>query len=116
MLRYGHPAIVAFTRRDLLDDRSVRVSDLWALPEACRVLARQRPDGRWRYPNPKPEIRPVDGCDQLETYRQRQRPLGGPRHLPIAPLGRSCARNRAVCTPKRLATPPRRIHSVFAGA
>jgi len=70
LLGCGHPAIEAFTRRDLLDDRSVRVSDLWELPEACRVLARQQPDGRWRYPNPKPEIRSVDDYDQLETYRQ----------------------------------------------
>jgi hypothetical protein len=70
LLGCGHPAIEAFARRDILDDRSVRVTALWELPEARRILERQRNDGRWRYRNPKPEIRTVNDYDQLETYRQ----------------------------------------------
>jgi hypothetical protein len=70
LLACGHPAVVALTRRDLLDDRTVSVEDLWELPEPTRLLKRQLSDGRWRYPNPKPEVRTVDDYDQLETYRQ----------------------------------------------
>lgn len=40
------------------------------MPQARRILARQQPDGRWRYSGGDPAIRPAAGYDLLETYRQ----------------------------------------------
>ena len=40
------------------------------LPGVRAILARQQPDGRWRYPGGNPEIRSRGAYDQLETYRQ----------------------------------------------
>ena len=45
-------------------------SALWDLPEACRVLGKQSPDGSWRYPGGKRAIRSQENYDQLETFRQ----------------------------------------------
>jgi hypothetical protein len=70
LLASGHPAIVAWTRHDLLGDADVRASDLMQLPQATRIIERQLPDGRWRYHNPKPGVRPEQDYDQLETLRQ----------------------------------------------
>jgi hypothetical protein len=63
-------AISFFARRDLLGFYTGRVSALWQLPEAQRILARQQPDGSWRYPGRKPHVRSQENYDQLETFRQ----------------------------------------------
>lgn len=64
-----HPALRYFARRDLLGERVGSVSSLWNAAEAVRIVARQEPDGRWRYPGGDPGIRTRDNYDQLETYR-----------------------------------------------
>ncbi len=53
LLGTEHEAITAFVRRDLLDER-IAVKRLWELREPQRLIARQQPDGRWRYPTLKP--------------------------------------------------------------
>ena len=35
-----------------------------------RAVARQQPDGRWKYPGGNPDIRSRAAYDQLETFRQ----------------------------------------------
>jgi len=63
-------AIAFFARRDLLEADTGSVSALWRLDEAQRILARQQPDGSWRYPGAKPRLRSQKNYDQLETFRQ----------------------------------------------
>ena len=41
-----------------------------------RAVARQQPDGRWKYPGGNPDIRSRAAYDQLETYRQLGVPAG----------------------------------------
>jgi len=64
------PAIAFFARRDLLGSSTGPVSALWDLPEARKIVARQNPDGSWRYPGGKPHVRSRKNYDQLETFRQ----------------------------------------------
>lgn len=56
--------------RELLRDCSAPASSLWDSPDLARILARQRPDGGWRYSGGNPAIRSEADYDQLETYRQ----------------------------------------------
>jgi hypothetical protein len=65
-----NPAISFFARRDVQGTHPGRVSSLWELPEARRILARQREDGSWRYPGANSRIRSQESYDQLETFRQ----------------------------------------------
>ena len=66
----GNAAIAFFARRDLLDVEAGSVSALWQLPEARKIVARQQPDGSWRYPGARPRVRSQENYDQLETFRQ----------------------------------------------
>jgi len=66
----SNAAISLFARRDLLDRDTGPVSRLWELPEARRIVARQRADGSWRYPGGKDHVRSRENYDQLETFRQ----------------------------------------------
>jgi hypothetical protein len=70
LLASDHAALRYFVRRDLLGQPVGPVGALWDLPAAVRLVARQQPDGRWRYPGGDPAVRSVANYDQLETYRQ----------------------------------------------
>lgn len=63
-------SVVYFARRDLMDEDPGPVHSLWTAREAERILARQEPDGRWRYPGGNLRIRSREDYDQLETFRQ----------------------------------------------
>jgi hypothetical protein len=69
LLSCGNEAIVYFTRRDLLGEKVTPVKTLWELPQAQRMLRRQREDGSWQYPGGNKEVRSRENYDQLETYR-----------------------------------------------
>jgi hypothetical protein len=56
-------------RRDLLNEDTA-AAEPGEFPGARRVIARQQPDGRWKYPGGNPAIRTRADFDQLETYRQ----------------------------------------------
>ena len=56
-------------RRELLGE-TVPEIDMDGLPGVRRSVARQQPDGRWKYPGGNPAIRSQAAYDQLETYRQ----------------------------------------------
>ena len=68
LLKSGSEAITLFTQRDLLDN-TVSIEDLWQLPEAKRIVRRQKPDGSWIYPGGNKDIRARENYNQLETYR-----------------------------------------------
>ncbi len=71
LLRCGDTRIVRFTRRDLLDEESIPVEELWSLESARQILRKQLPSGCWRYPNARAkEASPLQDYDQLETYRR----------------------------------------------
>jgi hypothetical protein len=70
LLNCGIDPIVYFARRDLLDEKVGDIRDLWETHKAHRILNRQKPDGRWEYPNPKERIRIKEHYDQVETLRQ----------------------------------------------
>ncbi|MBN1120534.1 MAG: hypothetical protein JXJ17_05610 [Anaerolineae bacterium] len=70
LLESGNPALVYFTRRDLLDEDPGPVDDLWALSYVEKILRKQRDDGSWKYPGGKDEVRTEENYDQIETYRQ----------------------------------------------
>lgn len=70
LLGCGNPAIVYFTRRDLLDECTSPISALWDAPAARRILRRQNTDGSWTYPGGEPRIRSPEDYAQLETFRQ----------------------------------------------
>lgn len=63
-------ALHYFVRRDLLAEPAGPVEQLWALPAAQRILARQQPDGSWRYPGQNRRLYPETNYDLLETFRQ----------------------------------------------
>lgn len=69
LLAAGDPALVYLARRDLLGENTP-AAPADALPGVRRVVARQQPDGRWKYPGANPAIRSRAAYDQLETYRQ----------------------------------------------
>jgi hypothetical protein len=70
LLSSGFDNLVYFTRRDLLEEGVDDVGELWSMRRAQKILARQKPDGRWVYPNPKERIRKREHYDLVETFRQ----------------------------------------------
>lgn len=56
------------TQRDLLDN-PISPEILFHLPEAERILRKQRKNGSWEYPAAKEHIRSKENYNQLETYR-----------------------------------------------
>ncbi|MHA2323540.1 MAG: prenyltransferase/squalene oxidase repeat-containing protein [Candidatus Thorarchaeota archaeon] len=55
--------------RDLMDEDLDNVEHLWEMKQAKRMLNKQQEDGSWRYPNPKEDIRSINGYNQVETFR-----------------------------------------------
>lgn len=70
LLGCGNAAIVYFTRRELLGERTGQRSSLWDTPAASRILRKQNADGSWTYPGGNERIRSRENYDQLETFRQ----------------------------------------------
>ncbi|MCL5090666.1 MAG: hypothetical protein M1514_01510 [Patescibacteria group bacterium] len=60
-------ALHAFVQRDL-SDKVVSVESLWQLTESQKILRRQQPNGSWRYPNVKKNIRIQEYYNQYETF------------------------------------------------
>lgn len=71
LLESKNEALIFFARRDLLDEQSLDVRDLWEVPEAVKILKKQREDGSWKYPGKAKYVYgDQKGYDQLETFRQ----------------------------------------------
>ena len=69
LLAADDAALRSMARRELLGEATPEIS-LAELPGVRRAVARQLPDGRWKYPGGNPDIRSRAAYDQLETYRQ----------------------------------------------
>ena len=69
LLAADDAALRSMARRELLGETTPEIS-LAELPAVRRAVARQQPDGRWKYPGGNPDIRSRAAYDQLETYRQ----------------------------------------------
>jgi len=69
LLKCDNEAIVAFVRRDLLNE-AVSAEDLWRLAEPQRILRKQHPDGSWKYPGARKDARVQGYHDQYETYKK----------------------------------------------
>lgn len=61
--------LVQTARRDLLGEH-IPAGGLATPAGVHQIVARQQPDGRWKYPGGNPDIRSRAAYDQLETYRQ----------------------------------------------
>lgn len=66
LLNSDHPAVVYFTRRDLLDEAVEPLQSLWELPAALSLIHKQQPGGHWRYTG-KYDAR--SNHDLVETFR-----------------------------------------------
>ena len=69
LLAADDASLRSMARRELLGEATPEIS-LAELPGVRRAVARQLPDGRWKYPGGNPDIRSRAAYDQLETYRQ----------------------------------------------
>ena len=58
-----------FTRRDLLGEAVDPIEELWESQEVARLVCWQLPNGAWKYPSPRTELRSADNYNLLETYR-----------------------------------------------
>jgi hypothetical protein len=63
-------ALEYFVRRDLLEEDPGPIEQLWELPEAGKILAKQQTDGSWKYPSPRKSGHETENYHLLETYRQ----------------------------------------------
>lgn len=70
LLAVDNPALRYFVRRDLLDERPGGKAAPPQVPGVEKMLARQKPNGAWRYPGGgRTRIRSAEDYDQLETFR-----------------------------------------------
>ena len=69
LLSSKNPAIVFFTKRDLQNENGNQVETLWKQPSVNKIMRNQQPDGSWRYPGAKLNIRSQQNYNQIETYR-----------------------------------------------
>lgn len=68
LINSDNPAVKFFAERDLLD-RNQNAKELWNLPEAQRIVRKQRSDGSWIYPGGNNKIRSLENYNQIETFR-----------------------------------------------
>ena len=69
LLSSKNQAILFFTKHDLQNEKANQVETLWELPVAKKIARNQQPDGSWKYPGAKLNIRSQQNYNQIETYR-----------------------------------------------
>jgi hypothetical protein len=69
LLQTQDKAVIYFTKRDLLDERTSPIESLWELPAAQKILKKQNEDGSWTYSGKTKEKCPRVKYALLETYR-----------------------------------------------
>lgn len=70
LLASNNPALIYYTRQDLLGEKVGDGKQLWDMDDARRILRQQRKNGSWKYPGKLNDARTRGGYDQLETFRQ----------------------------------------------
>jgi hypothetical protein len=61
------PALTYIAQRDLLEEPLGPIEDLWELPQARRLVKRQRADGFWRFLCKPDQPAPQANYNLLET-------------------------------------------------
>jgi len=69
LLSSKNQAIVFFVKRDLQNEEVNQTETLWELPIVKKLVSSQQPDGSWRYPGGKLNIRSQQNYNKIETYR-----------------------------------------------
>ncbi|MGB7539657.1 MAG: prenyltransferase/squalene oxidase repeat-containing protein [Anaerolineales bacterium] len=69
LLASGEEALQYFVRRDLLGERTDPIDRIWELPEARKILKKQRPDGSFAFPAGKSKQGAAD-YPLIETWKQ----------------------------------------------
>lgn len=69
LLALDDPALVYFTRRDLLGDEPGDPLELLEEHEVKSILAQQEPEGCWPYPSKRASAHPAENYQILQTYR-----------------------------------------------
>src|SRR4030042_3497349 len=69
LLASGNAALEYFVRRDLLDEDPGPANRLWELPEAQKILKKQRADGSFAFPAGKDNPVAVN-YPLIETWKQ----------------------------------------------
>jgi hypothetical protein len=69
LLGSGDEALRYFSRRDLLGEAAGPVNPIWELPEAMKILKKQKPDGSFPFPAGKNKHGAIDYA-LIETWRQ----------------------------------------------
>lgn len=70
MLQSENDAVPYFAKRDLLEEMVEPITHVWQIPEAQKILRRQRPDGSWMYPGKRTVTYPKHHYGLLETLKQ----------------------------------------------
>jgi len=66
LLAVDDAALRSLARRELLGETTPEIN-MGELAAVRRIMARQQPDGRWKYPGGNPDIRSRAAYDQMET-------------------------------------------------
>jgi len=69
LLDWGDPALEYFVQRDLLMEDVPPIDVLRELPEAVRLVGKQKADGSWHYPGQSDHPASNANYELLETYR-----------------------------------------------
>jgi hypothetical protein len=69
LLAYRNEALQYFTRRDLQDEEAGPVNRLWELPQAQKILKKQKPDGSFAFPATKNKHSAIN-YPLIETWKQ----------------------------------------------
>jgi len=67
LLACGYPAVGYFAMRDLLEEPTGPIKQLWDLPGPCRILRKQQADGSW--PRSGEAKHPAINYGLIETWR-----------------------------------------------
>ena len=69
LLAAENKAIVYFTRRVLMGEKSEPVQTIWELPEPQKLLKKQQADGSWKGTVKNKDIYPPSHYDLIETFK-----------------------------------------------
>lgn len=69
MLALDDAALTYFIQRDMKGNASAGKEQVWNAPVPLRLISKQKPDGRWKYPSKSIDPETLQNYDLLETYR-----------------------------------------------
>ncbi len=69
LLAADDPAIIFFTRRDLLSEQTGVINKMWKSSFVEKVLSKQLEDGSWKHPGTKKNVYPPHHYPLVETWK-----------------------------------------------